>query len=77
MKSPDRGRSIEAELRMLEQQIDALIKVCDRLREENRILRGQQIGLASERSRLVEKNELARSQVEAMIMRLKAMEKEV
>ena len=45
-----------------------------RLKEENRSLRNQQDSLVTERANLIEKNELARTRVEAMINRLKAIE---
>ena len=58
----------------LEEKIDHLIRICDRLEDENRALRDQQNSLIAERAALVEKSELARSRVEAMITRLRAME---
>ena len=60
--------------RALEEKIDRLIGICDRLDDENRALREQQASLMAERAALVEKSELARSRVEAMIARLRAME---
>ena len=60
--------------RTLEEKIDHLIRICNRLAEENRALRDQQTRLIAERAALVEKSELARSRVEAMITRLRAME---
>lgn len=66
-------KSIE-ELDILEQRVDRLLTECQRLREENRILSEIQEQLKAERSNLQEKNELARSQIESMISRLKAME---
>ena len=60
--------------RALEEKIDRLIRICNRLEDENRALRDQQSNLLSERAALVEKSELARSRVEAMISRLRAME---
>ena len=60
--------------RMLEEKIDHLIRICNRLADENRALRDQQTSLIAERAALVEKSELARSRVEAMITRLRAME---
>ncbi|MEZ5459016.1 MAG: TIGR02449 family protein [Steroidobacteraceae bacterium] len=44
------------------------------LRDENRALRQRQDSLSSERSSLLQKNELARARVEAMIGRLKMLE---
>ena len=60
--------------RTLEEKIDHLIRICNRLADENRALRDQQTSLITERAALVEKSELARSRVEAMITRLRAME---
>jgi cell division protein ZapB len=64
----------EQELKKLEYRLDELIQTINRLKEENRSLRAQQDNMASERAGLIEKNELARSRVEAMINRLKSME---
>ena len=60
--------------RTLEEKIDHLIRICNRLEEENRALCAQQSSLIAERAALVEKSEMARSRVEAMITRLRAME---
>jgi cell division protein ZapB len=62
------------DLQALEMQVDELIHTCDQLSDENRALRDQQSTLVAERASLIEKSELARSRVEAMIARLKAME---
>ena len=62
------------DLQGLEAQVDDLIQTCDQLTGENRALRDQQSTLVAERASLIEKSELARSRVEAMIARLKAME---
>ncbi len=67
----------EQELRKLEVRLEELVKTIERLKEENRSLRHQQDTLVTERAGLIEKNELARSRVEAMINRLKAMEQGV
>jgi cell division protein ZapB len=75
------ARATEQELRNLEFRIDELIQVCDRLREENTLLRGQQSGLLAERANLlaerahlIKKTEIASSRVESMILRFKSME---
>ena len=60
--------------RALDEKIDHLIRICDKLEDENRALRDQQNSLIAERATLVEKSELARSRVEAMITRLRGME---
>ena len=62
------------DLSTLETRIDELIRAVDDLSEENRALRDQQSNLMAERAALIEKSELARSRVESMIARLKAME---
>ena len=64
----------KSELESLEGQIDELISRSQQLQDENQALREQQANLMAERASLIEKSELARSRVEAMIARLKAME---
>ena len=64
----------EQELRKLEVRLDELVTSIQRLKEENRSLRDQQDNLVSDRANLIEKNEMAKTRVEAMINRLKAME---
>jgi cell division protein ZapB len=64
----------EQELKKLEVRVGELIRTCERLKEENRLLREQQANLAAERSSLMEGQEAARLKVEAMIARLKSME---
>jgi len=58
----------------LERQVDELVDLCKRLSDENRSLRTQQEKLMGERAALIEKTELAKSRVEAMILRLKTLE---
>ncbi len=64
------------QLGQLEQQIDELLVLTTVLSKENRALRTQQKNWSTERAKLIEKNELAKSRVESMIMRLKALEKD-
>ena len=71
MSTPD---SIQHEVAALSQQLDRLLDVVRRLHEENRSLRHSQEQLANERAGLMARNEQARSRVEAMIQRLKALE---
>ena len=61
-------------LRKLEAQVEELIRACSYLKDENKSLRNRQDNLVAERAALIEKTELARTRVEAMISRLKAME---
>jgi cell division protein ZapB len=64
----------EHELKRLEKRVDALVQVCDQLKDENRSLKQRQDALTAERATLLQKNEQVRARVEAMIGRLKAME---
>lgn len=63
-------------LEQLEQRVDELIELTAVLSRENRALKAQQITWSTERAKLIEKNELAKSRVEAMISRLKALEQD-
>ena len=58
----------------LEAQINDLLELCKRLGDENSDMRAQLQQLSGERSTLLELKEQARSHVEAMISRLRAME---
>ncbi len=62
------------DLAALEARVDELIRTIDKLSNENRALKSQQATLSAERSLLIEKTEMARTRVESMIARLKAME---
>jgi cell division protein ZapB len=61
-------------LKDLENKIDELISLCRELNRENRALKAEIAGWREERKELLDKNELARSKVEAMITRLRTME---
>ena len=62
------------DLSKLEFRIDELIRIVERLKEENLSLQQKQEALVAERAALVQKNELVRTRVEAMITRLRSME---
>ncbi|MEJ2455609.1 MAG: TIGR02449 family protein [Candidatus Thiodiazotropha sp.] len=64
----------DLDLRKLEQRVEELIHACSYLKDENKSLRARQDSLVAERAALIEKTELARTRVEAMITRLKSME---
>lgn len=64
----------ETDLNHLEHRIDELIDTVSLLKNENTSLRQQKDKLSSERSQLIEKTEIARNRVEAMISRLKSLE---
>ena len=64
----------ENQLKVLEQKIDQLIGLCNDLNRENQLLKAENAGWLQERQDLIDKNEMARSKVEAMIDRLRTME---
>ena len=66
----------ESEIAKLEARIDELIALTEQLSTENTLIRERQELLVEERARLIEKAELARTRVESMLVRLKAMEVE-
>lgn len=57
----------------VESQLDELIELCNKLSRENELLRAREENWQQERARLVEKNDIARTRVEAMITRLKSL----
>ncbi|NQX87255.1 MAG: TIGR02449 family protein [Halioglobus sp.] len=61
-------------IKELEKKIDELILLCKELNMENGALKAEIAGWQDERKDLIDKNELARSKVEAMIDRLRSME---
>jgi cell division protein ZapB len=62
------------DLTALESRVDELIRTVDELKNENSALRNQQGNLVTERATLIEKTEQARTRVESMISRLRALE---
>ena len=64
----------ENQLKVLEQKIDELISLCNDLNRENQALKAENQNWQRERQALIDKNEVARNKVEAMISRLRTME---
>ncbi len=64
------------ELTTLNQKIDDLVAISLKLKKENRLLRAKEQTWQAERAQLMEKNDVARSKVEAMINRLRTLEHE-
>ena len=62
------------DLQRLEQQLRKLLEQTQKLSSENKSLQARQDSLITERAGLVAKNDEARTKVEAMIHRLKALE---
>ena len=68
----DKPESID--LGVLETRVEELIRTVSQLKTENSALRTQQDHLINERAALIEKTEQARTRIESMIARLRAME---
>ena len=66
--------STPEELKLLEIKLDVLIDEYQHVKVENTSLQMKQDTLMREKEKLLEKTTLARTQVEAMISRLKEME---
>ncbi|MEC8500637.1 MAG: TIGR02449 family protein [Pseudomonadota bacterium] len=63
------------QLDQLARRVDDLIALTELLTNENRALRTQQQQWSQERAKLIEKNQTATTSVEAMITRLKSLER--
>ncbi len=70
-------QTIHLEIRDLESRVDRLVEVCIRLKDENLSLRDQQTNLMRERAKLIEHNDTARTRVEAILTRLRTLERNV
>lgn len=64
----------DSQFNALEQKIDDLINLCSELNQENVGLKADASALQSEKQELASRNESARSKLETMLNRLKAME---
>lgn len=62
------------DINTLEKRIDELIKLCDELERKQSTMETDRQKWLQERTRLLEKNEMAKAKIEAMIMRLKSLE---
>jgi cell division protein ZapB len=67
--------SLQTKIERLESSVNELLKYCTRLTEENDSYKHSNNQLMIERSDLQTKNDKVRGQVEAMVERLKAMDK--
>ena len=75
MAENDKSSGAELELKRLEKRLEELIATVHRLKDENRALRARQDTLAAEKTTVMNRSEQVRARVEAMIGRLKAMER--
>jgi cell division protein ZapB len=64
----------QSEVQALAGKLDRLIEHCQKLERDNATLRELQDDWNRERAQLIQKNDLAKNKVEAMIGRLRALE---
>ncbi len=64
-------------LQQLAEKLDNLINYSERLKRDNELLKQQERQWQSERTQLIEKNNLACNRVEAMITHLKSLEENI
>ena len=74
METNNTDARLKEQVDELEKTVTALVKSCDSLFDENQSLKLKETQLLKERAELFAKNDKIRTQVEAMVMRLKAME---
>ncbi|MDO7598171.1 MAG: TIGR02449 family protein [Pseudomonadota bacterium] len=67
----------KSEIQQLERDVEELLRISRRSREENMLLRSQQAAWLIERGQLIEKTDLARNRIEKMMVRLKEMDDEL
>ena len=73
--SVDDQGSLQSKIDKLESSVIQLLSYCNKLAEENDSIKHSNNQLMLERSQLQTKNDKVRGQVEAMVDRLKAMDK--
>lgn len=66
----------EHDLKALEIRVEELIRACTHLKDENKTLRAREQALVSERDQLSQKNDQAKGRVEAILTRLRRLERE-
>ena len=64
------------DINTLEERIDELIALCDELESKHRAIETDRENWTQERTSLLEKNEMAKARIDAMIMRLKSLEQD-
>jgi cell division protein ZapB len=75
MAESSKSSSLDVEFKRLEKRLEELVATVHRLKDENRALRARQDSLAAEKITVMNRSEQVRARVEAMIGRLKAMER--
>lgn len=65
---------LDEEIKKLEDRVSTLVGICKRLKDENGSLRMREKALTETNAKLSEKNRLARTRIESIIGKLKAMD---
>lgn len=64
------------QIKSFSSKVEQLLAYCQKLEADNSSLKALQNEWLSERTKLLQKNDLAKSKIESMITRLKAMEQQ-
>lgn len=64
----------EDQFNSLDDRINALITLCNAMKQENQLLRASQHNWQTERQQLLENNRQAKARLESVLSRLRAME---
>ena len=64
----------EEKFQALNEKVESLIALCVEMKQENQLLRANEENWHSERRELMEKNKVAKSKLESIVARLKALE---
>jgi len=64
----------EDSFQSLNSKVDDLINLCAEMKRENQLLKASENSLQAERKQLLERNKEAKSKLESVLVRLKAMD---
>jgi cell division protein ZapB len=64
----------EDSFQSLNEKVDDLIELCAEMKRENQLLKANESNWQSERQQLLERNKEAKSKLESILVRLKAMD---
>jgi len=64
----------EDKFQSLTDKVDDLIDICADMKRDNQLLKATQISWQSERKQLIENNKEAKSKLESILVRLRAMD---
>ncbi len=63
-----------SQIKTFSSKVEELLAYCKKLESDNQALKSQQEEWQTERTRLLQKNDLAKNKIESMIGRLKSLE---